>query len=57
MRDLQSKEGQVKSQKARVEAQAEGLQAKLTEIDKARDSQLQQLEKSVVYLRMKLRLK
>jgi len=45
MRDLQSKEGQVKSQKARVEAQAEGLQAKLTEIDKARDSQLQQLEK------------
>ena len=45
MRDLQSKEGQVKSQKARFEAQAEGLKAKQAEIEKARDSQLQQLEK------------
>ena len=45
MRDLQSKEGQVKSQKARFEAQVEGLKAKQAEIEKARDSQLQQLEK------------
>ncbi len=45
LRDMQSKEDQIKALKAKFEAQQEGLKVKLAEVETARDNQLQQLEK------------